>query len=137
MGTFSLSVSQGYAAQSVIEPGDGESYKQDIVILAVYLGNGDPRPRQTAGIKWSIPAPKRKERAMKSPEQVTDDVMGSSVATQVVDVVRHAMFAGAVALPMARLAATDGFESDSDFASAGELWLDVQNRMKVATERNL
>jgi len=74
---------------------------------------------------------------MKSPEQVTDDVMGSSVATQVVDGVRHAVFAGAVALPMALLAATDGFESDSDFASAGELWLDVQNRMNVATERNL
>ena len=137
MGTFSLSVSQGYAAQSVIEPGEEESYKQDIVILAVCVSNCDPRPRQTAGIKWSIPAPKRKERAMKSPEQVTDDVMGSSVATQVVDAVRHAVFAGAVALPMALLAATDGFESDSDFASAGELWLDVQNRMQVATERNL
>ena len=84
-----------------------------------------------------IPAPKRKERAMKSPEQVTDDVMGSSVATQVVDAVRHAVLAGALALPMALLAAADGFESDSDFASAGELWLDVQNRMQVATERNL
>jgi hypothetical protein len=47
------------------------------------------------------------------------------------------VFVGAVALPMALLAATDGFESDSDLASAGELWLDVQNRMKVATERNL
>ena len=137
MGTFSLSVSQGSAARSVIEPGEEESYKQDIVILAVCVSDCDPRPRQTAGITWSIPGPKRKERAMKSPEQVTDDVMGSSVATQVVDAVRHAVFAGAVALPMALLAATDGFEGDSDFASAGELWLDVQNRMKVATERNL
>ena len=137
VGTFSLSRSQGYVARSVIEPGDEESYKQVVVILAICVRDCDPRPRQTAGSKWSIPAPKRKERAMKSPEQVTDDVMGSSVATQVVDVVRHAMFAGAVALPMALLAATDGFESDSDFASAGELWLDVQNRMKVATERNL
>lgn len=74
---------------------------------------------------------------MKSPEQVTDDVMGSSVAAQVVDAVRHAVFAGAMALPMALLAAADGFESESDFASSGELWLDVQHRMQVATERNL
>ncbi len=74
---------------------------------------------------------------MKSPEQVTDDVMGSSVVTQVVDAVRHAVFASAVALPIALLAAADSFESDSNFASAGELWLDVQNRMQVATERNL
>ena len=107
------------------------------MILAICVRDCGPRHRQTAGSKWSIPVPKRKERAMKSPEQVTDNVMGSSVATQVLDVVRHAMFAGAVALPMALLAATDGFESDCDFASAGELWLDVQNRMKVATERNL
>jgi len=35
VGTFSLSRSQGYSARSVIEPGDEESYKQDIVILAV------------------------------------------------------------------------------------------------------
>jgi len=74
---------------------------------------------------------------MKSPEQVTDAVMGSSVATQVLNGVRHAVFVGAVALPMALLAATDGFESDSDLASEVDLWLDVQNRMKVATERNL
>jgi hypothetical protein len=137
VGTFSLSGSQGSAARNVIEPGDEESYKQDIVILAACVSDCDPCPRQTAGSKWSIPAPKRKERAMKSPEQVTDDVMGSSVATQVVDAVRHAVFAGALALPMALLAAADGVESDSDFASAGELWLDVQNRMQVATERNL
>ena len=137
MGAFSLSRSQGSAFQSVIEPGDAEAYQQVVVILAICVCDCDPRSRQTAGSKWSIPAPKRKERAMKSPEQVTDDVMGSSVATQVLDVVRHAVFAGAVALPMALLAATDGLESDSDFASAGELWLDVQNRMKVATERNL
>jgi hypothetical protein len=46
---------------------------------------------------------------MKSPEQVTDDVMGSSVATQVVDAVRHAVFAGALALPMALLADARAF----------------------------
>ena len=74
---------------------------------------------------------------MKSPEQVSDDVMGSSITTQAVDAVRHAVFAGAMILPMAFLAAADGFESDSDFSSSGELWLDVQNRMQVATERNL
>ena len=74
---------------------------------------------------------------MKSPEEVTDDVMGSSVATHVFDAVRHAVFAGALALPMALPAVADGFESDSNFASAGELWLDVQNRMQVATEKNL
>lgn len=74
---------------------------------------------------------------MKSPGQITDDVMGSSIATHVIDAVRHAVFAGAVALPMAFLAAADGFESDSDFVSAGELWLDVHNRMQVAMERNL
>jgi len=77
--------------------------------------------------------PKRKDRIMKSPEQITYDVIGSSVATHVVDAVRHAVVAGTLAL----LAAADGFESDSDFASGGELWLDVQNRMQVATERNL
>jgi len=76
VGTFSLSGSQGYAAQSVIEPGEEESYKQAVVILAICVCDCDPRPRQTAGITWSIPGPKRKERAMKSPEQVTDDVMG-------------------------------------------------------------
>lgn len=74
---------------------------------------------------------------MKSPEQVTDDVMGSSVTTHVADAVRHALFAGALALPLALLAAADGFESDSDFASAGELWLDVRNKMQVSTERNV
>lgn len=74
---------------------------------------------------------------MKSHDELTDDVVGSNVASHVVDAVRHTVFAGALALPMALLAAADGFESDGDFASAGELWLDVQNRMQVATERNL
>ena len=57
VGTFLLSGSQGSAFQSVIEPGEEESYKQDIVILAVCVSDCDPSPRQTAGLKWSIPAP--------------------------------------------------------------------------------
>jgi len=74
---------------------------------------------------------------MKSQDELTDDVVRSNLVSHVVDAVRHVVFAGAVALPMALLAAVDGFESDSDFASAGELWLDVQNRMQVATEKNM
>jgi len=137
VGTFSLSRSQGSAARSVIEPGDEEAYKQEVVILAASVRECDPRPRQTAGSKWSIPAPMRKARAMKSPEQVTDDMVGSSVTATVVDMVRHAVFAGAVALPMAILGTMDSVETDSEFASAGEMWLDVQNRMHVAASRDV
>ena len=72
---------------------------------------------------------------MKSRQETTDDVLGSSVTVSFVGAVRHAVLATAVALPMAMLATLDGFESESDCTSAGELWLDVQNRMKVATER--
>jgi len=72
---------------------------------------------------------------MKSRLETTDDVLGSSVTASLVGAVRHAVLATAVALPMAMLATLDGFEGESDCASAGELWLDVQNRMKVATER--
>ena len=72
---------------------------------------------------------------MKSRQETTDDVLGSSVTVSFVGAVRHAVLATAVALPMAMLATLDGFESESDGTSAGELWLDVQNRMKVATER--
>ena len=72
---------------------------------------------------------------MKSRLEMTDDVLGSSVTASFVGAVRHAVLATAVALPMAMLAAADGFESDSECASAGELWLDVQNRMKIAAGR--
>jgi hypothetical protein len=72
---------------------------------------------------------------MRSRLETVDQVMGSSVAASLVGAVRHAVLATAVALPMAMLATVDSFESDSECASAGELWLDVQNRMKVATER--
>ncbi len=74
---------------------------------------------------------------MKSQLEVTDDVVGSSVTATVVDMVRHAVFAGAVALPMAILGVVDGVENESDFASAGEMWLDVQNRMHVAASRDV
>jgi hypothetical protein len=52
-------------------------------------------------------------------------------------VVRNAVFTGAIAIPMALASAADGLESDANFATAGELWLDVQNKMQVATERIL
>jgi hypothetical protein len=73
---------------------------------------------------------------MKSPEQVTDDMVGSSVTATVVDMVRHAVFAGAVALPMAILGTMDSVETDSEFASAGEMWLEVQNRIQVAADQS-
>jgi len=52
-------------------------------------------------------------------------------------VVRAAVFTGAIAIPMALASAADGLQSDANFATAGELSLDVQNRMQVATERIL
>jgi len=73
---------------------------------------------------------------MKSRSEVSDAMVGSNIAADVLSVVRNAVFAGAVAIPMALSAAADGFESDS-YASAAELWLDVQNKMQVATERIL
>lgn len=51
-----------------------------------------------------------------------------SATASLVSTMRATVFAGAVALPMAMLAALDGFESDAEFASAGELWLNVQQR---------
>jgi len=39
LGTSSLSRSQGYFARSVIEPGDEESYKQDIVNPAIHVSD--------------------------------------------------------------------------------------------------
>lgn len=39
VGTFSLSRSQGYSSQSVIEPGDEDSYKQDIVTPALCMSD--------------------------------------------------------------------------------------------------
>jgi len=77
------------------------------------------------------------EPIMKSQLEVTDDMVGSSVTATVVDMVRHAVFAGAVALPMAILGTMDSIETDSEFASAGEMWLDVQNRMHVAASRDV
>ena len=73
---------------------------------------------------------------MKSRLEMTDDVVGSSVTANIVDAVRHAVFAGAVAIPMAILGVVDGVETESDFASAGEMWLDVQNRITAAADRN-
>jgi hypothetical protein len=73
---------------------------------------------------------------MKSRLEMTDDVVGSSVTATIVDAVRHAVFAGAVAIPMAILGVVDGVETESDFASAGEMWLDVQNRITAAADRN-
>jgi hypothetical protein len=72
---------------------------------------------------------------MKSRLEMTDDGMGSSVTATFMSAVRHAVLASAIAVPLAILATAEGFEGDSECASAGELWLDVQNRMKVATER--
>ena len=65
----------------------------------------------------------------------TDEAFSSGVKASMLDSIRHAVLATAVALPMAVLAAMDGFENDSEATSAGELWLEVQNRMTVATER--
>ena len=73
---------------------------------------------------------------MKSRLEITDDVVGSNVTATIVDAVRHAVFAGAVAIPMALLGVMDGVETDSDFASAGEMWLDIQNRIDIAADRN-
>ena len=72
---------------------------------------------------------------MKSRAETTDDAVGSSVTASFIGAVRHAVLATAVALPMAMLATVDTFEGDTDAASAGELWLDVRNRMRVASER--
>lgn len=65
----------------------------------------------------------------------TDEVFGSGVTASLLDTVRHVVFATAVALPMGLLSVTDSFEGDSEAASAGELWLEVQNKLTVATER--
>ena len=73
---------------------------------------------------------------MKTRLEITDDVVGSSVTATVIETVRHAVFATAIALPMAILGATDSVETDADYASAGEMWLDVQNRMHVAASRD-
>lgn len=72
---------------------------------------------------------------MNADVEKADEVVGSSVKASLLGTVRHAVFATAVALPMAMLAAMDDFESDSEAASAGELWLEVQSRMTVAAER--
>ena len=48
---------------------------------------------------------------MKSRLEMTDDVVGSSVTATIVDAVRHAVFAGAVAIPMAILGVVDGVET--------------------------
>jgi len=74
---------------------------------------------------------------MKSQLEVTDEAVGSSVTAAVVDMVRHAVFAGAVAIPMAILGVMDGVETETDFASAGEMWLEVQNRINVTSDRDL
>ncbi len=67
--------------------------------------------------------------------QKADEAMKTSVTASFLGTVRHAVFATAVALPMAMLAGGECFESDADCASAGELWLEVQSKMTVATER--
>lgn len=72
---------------------------------------------------------------MNSRIETGDHAVASNVTTSLVGAVRHAVLATAVALPVTLLAALDGFESDSECASAGELWLDVQARMRVSTER--
>lgn len=68
-------------------------------------------------------------------DKKSDEALGSSVKASLLGTVRNTVFATAVALPVAMLAALDTFESDSEAASAGELWLEVQNRMTIATER--
>lgn len=74
---------------------------------------------------------------MKTRSEASEAAVGTSVSADVLSVVRNAVFAGALAIPMALASAADGLESDGDFATAGELWLDVQNKMQVATERIL
>ena len=74
---------------------------------------------------------------MKTRSDMSEAAVETSVAADVLSVVRNVVFAGAIAIPMALASAADGLEGDSDFASAGELWLDVQNKMQVATERIL
>jgi len=64
----------------------------------------------------------------------TDEAFGSGMTASFLDTVRHAVFATAVALPMGMLLAVDGFENDSEAASAGELWLEVQSRLTVAAD---
>ena len=120
---------------TAIEPMPADLYKHTLVTAA--LLEGCFHPANHGGYPLVIPVLIRKERAMKSRLEMNDDVVGSSVAATVVDAVRHAVFAGAVALPMAMLAVMDGFESESDYASAGELWLEVQNKLQGAAERNL
>lgn len=48
----------------------------------------------------------------------TDEAFGSSVKASLLGTVRHAVFATAVSLPIAMLAAMDTCESDSEAASA-------------------
>ena len=74
---------------------------------------------------------------MKTRSEASDAAVGTNVAADVLSVVRNAVLASAIARPRALAAAADGFESDSEFASAGELWLDVQNKLQVAAERIL
>jgi hypothetical protein len=74
---------------------------------------------------------------MKTRSETSESAVGTSVSADVMSVVRNAVFAGALAIPMALASAADGLESDSEFATAGELWLDVQNKMRVAAERIL
>ena len=73
---------------------------------------------------------------MKTRLEISDDVVGSSVTASVMDTVRHVMFTGAIAIPMAILGVMDAVETDSDFASAGEMWLDLQNRITASADRD-
>lgn len=67
---------------------------------------------------------------MKTREETTDDALSSTMTASFAGALRHTVFA------VAMLAAMDAFEGDSEAATAGELWLDVQNRMKVATDQS-
>ncbi|MEI6239662.1 MAG: hypothetical protein WCR51_04695 [Planctomycetia bacterium] len=65
----------------------------------------------------------------------TDEAFGSGMTASFLGTVRDAVFATAVALPLGMLLAMDSFEGESEAASAGELWLEVQSRLTVAAER--
>lgn len=71
---------------------------------------------------------------MKTNDEAHAESERRSVAANLASVMRATIFAGTVALPMAMLAALDGFESDAEFASAGELWLTVHQRTQAPAD---
>ena len=116
---------------------DADPYKWAAAMRAVSYNEGPSADSFITGMARVVfPFPNARVSVMKSRLEISDDVVGSSVTATVIDTVRHAVFAGAIAIPMAILGVLDSVETDGDFASAGEMWLDLQNRIAASANEN-